>query len=696
MELFRLKGLASFVIVLVGLIQSSGSFDTQPELLEQDSVFGEEDQTTTTQEPPPCSKTHPLLTQGHFGGGSAVLFKSYLKMHGSLLIGMSSSNCNTCCFQEYDIPFIDKLREQSFGKDEVVNGRKIYKSFAIGRIDCRKDYGWYELCETHGVLPSYLFYNSTSTPINKPFILKYADKPELVYLQAKRIKEPWTVIKSLKEFYFFVKKPAYRDSTGRYLSRKTVVAILDPSNERLSGLLKDFIDVANQGFTRIEVRFGLIENITLAAQIKDRLPEYFPEESLENLFPGSSNPNPGNNSMFLSSTDSKLGGDSEIAFYHPKRVPSFKNWVSESLVLKIEEYSWLVSLNPEMPLMVFFLDLSSQEGVETSKHFMALVKESKIADRFFYRVNFMWAEVEDNKKLLLSMGQEGCILPCAGFQTGKHMPDKLFIPPSLSTTSERGDKEALREMVSKLETFIERYYQKGLENRLGEVRERESKVNEFGERHFKYVQKGAYGTVKGVIRRGQGRYIGGVEEQRTKLEEEMFVMVFLNVSKVYDIVRENLSLDSSLVFEPLLEISYLCQYMTSVLSLSNVHCLYYDENTNRRIEDRTTDLYWPRELSPEDIQYCVMKPSPASPSSPRVSCFSSPFDLSTHLLGSVLTPYFLQILSSLPSKDSNDQPSLEKALHQGKIERIEDSEGWEGFLEKIRERYAEILGKTEL
>ena len=367
----------------------------------------------------PTCHPHPLpFTIGHFNM-TQTLFNSIIRNNKYVLVLISSSDLPQdllCNFESLTLALYQRYNE----------------SIMITRVDCIED-SWSKDCsEIDGFteLPKVNLYVD-----KKKFTLSRHQYFDGLTLQIDKLisQNEWKdcvmeldSVESLKNIY-----KVRSDATGRLIDRIVVLGVFPEEGKVKKEEISSFQSNALKYVWRTDIRFLKITNQVVAERIQKARPEYFEKRK-------------DNNTIVVIKIKNRYDRDDEISVYRDYQIP-LESFISEKALSIVEEYTWLNqdSFNNEMPMIFLFLN-TSEENRKENLNFLDGYRA--LAQKYLYRMNFVWCDFEDNLKLMKTLGTEGCSLPCVGLKTSMHNRKKQYVLDDQDHSIEH------------IEIFIQKYY----------------------------------------------------------------------------------------------------------------------------------------------------------------------------------------------------------------------------------------------
>ncbi len=333
---------------------------------------------------------HPLpFSVGHFNL-TKTLMPTLLRKNRFVLVVVSNSNlplARLCPFESG----VQALLE-AFGD-----------RLRLTRLDCAEDHWSRECAEedpAHQDFPRYVLYvDRKRHPISRSHFFSG------VLLQIQKLigEDGWTDavltlasketdaegdLDHLLDRVWQVK----RDYSGRLVDRTVVLGVFPEQSSQSAAQKKLFQQHALKLLWRTDVRFVSTEDPRLAARLRQRKPE---------LFAGQ----PGLHTLAVLKLQNRFDSGDEVAVFNRSARLPFEGWLIEHLLGLVEELTWhnQDSFNNEMPLLVLFLDPAADR--KANLEYLAGYRE--LARTYFYKINFVWCDFQDNLKLMKLLGVEG-------------------------------------------------------------------------------------------------------------------------------------------------------------------------------------------------------------------------------------------------------------------------------------------------
>ena len=182
-----------------------------------------------------------------------------------------------------------------------------------------------------------------------------------------------------------------KDRSGRLVDRTVVLGVFPETTNGSENLQRLFRQTALKLLWRTDVRFVETADPRLADRLRLRRPE---------LFAGQ----PGANTLAVLKLRNRFDPDDEVSvFSRSARLP-FEAWLSERLLGLVDELTWhnQDSFNNEMPLLVLFLD----PAADRRRNLEYLEGFRELAKTYLHKMNFVWCDFQDNRKLMKLLGVE--------------------------------------------------------------------------------------------------------------------------------------------------------------------------------------------------------------------------------------------------------------------------------------------------
>ena len=331
-----------------------------------------------------CEKGFPFLSIGDFNL-TKQNFKQKIADNKNLLIQITSETCKPCCRYERQIHYIKKQFLDN--KDSLLGEYDI----KLGRINLAKA-SWFEEIdkENHKVphLPYWIFYRN-----GKPYSFVAPKNEKLIVLNILKILEPYHLIQSYKNFELFLNNTDTDDS-GRLLMRTKILAMFE-NLEEYDEILKAFLQTADHLIWRLDLTFAVITNRQVLKEIYKNFGKKFFEEKFDK------------NSIVIFSHKNKFEDEDRIIklsdFNPGKGFKDVQTWIMTSSTLVMDEFTSLnqKAYRKDIPLLIAFVD---PDDYTASYNLISGLRSLGSSPRYLGRINFVWINYLDNKKLMKDLG----------------------------------------------------------------------------------------------------------------------------------------------------------------------------------------------------------------------------------------------------------------------------------------------------
>lgn len=184
---------------------------------------------------------------------------------------------------------------------------------------------------------------------------------------------------------------ARRDYSGRLVDRTVVLGVFPEARNGSEALRRLFRQTALKLLWRTDVRFVETGDSRLAERLRLRRPE---------LFAGQ----PGLNTVAVIKLQNRFDSADEVSVFNRSARLPLEAWLIEHLLALVDELTWhnQDSFNNEMPLLVLFLD----PAADRRRNLEYLEGYRQLARTYLYKMNFVWCDFQDNRRLMKLLGVE--------------------------------------------------------------------------------------------------------------------------------------------------------------------------------------------------------------------------------------------------------------------------------------------------
>jgi len=305
--------------------------------------------------------------------------------------------------------------------------------FKVARIDIF-DQDWYK--QENFIMDElpYMVYYKKGELFTFPSI---RDPPRMARM-VERYNYFYQELKTLEEAENFMLKDFNYDNTGRLLTRPKSLAVIH-DKEDYGDQLKNFQRIAKDFQWREDISLGLVQDKSVAVQLKNLYPQWFKTKSGNNLDSG--------NTVLVHRKKARHLEEFIEIYDLDERAGDYDDlhdFIGMGSLGIVEELTHLNrnAFHVEVPKMILFYN-----PIEIGKTEKAMDNFiNNLAKKIGRRYNWLIADGRDNKRKMLSLGVNGCEMPCIGFEA-----------PTPNNITYAYNNELLGDSNKNITMFLEKY-----------------------------------------------------------------------------------------------------------------------------------------------------------------------------------------------------------------------------------------------
>lgn len=368
-----------------------------------------------------CEEGYPYRSVGDFNITSYEHFKDAKKNIDHLLLVISGEYCIECCKWE---SWIDTVAKTTFQNSTHPTLGKY--NFKIARLDIFEQ-DWYKKELKMDEMP-YMAYYRKGDLFTFPTI---RDPPRMARV-VERYNNFYQTLNSVEEAEYFIQKDYAYDFTGRILTRPKALAIIW-DHEEYQDFLTSYTQIATDFQWREDISFGLVTSKSVAQDLKKKYPNWFGQ-------------NIDSNTILMHRHKGRHLDEFNQAYNLLEELPDYNSvhdFIGMNSLDTIEEYTHINrnAFHGQVPKVFMFYN-----PIDLNKSNYAIDEFKKIAKKNGRKYNYLIADGRDNKRKMVSLGQNKCELPCIGFES-----------PQAQNTVFKYDNSLLGYSLKNVTLFLEKY-----------------------------------------------------------------------------------------------------------------------------------------------------------------------------------------------------------------------------------------------
>lgn len=344
-----------------------------------------------------CEEGFPYASVGEFNVTSVEHFKALQQTNEHLLLIISAEFCAECCRWE---SWFDTIMKSTFQNSTSLMSKY---NFKVARLDIF-DQDWYK--KENFVMDElpYMVYYKKGELFTFPSI---RDPPRMARM-VDRYNNFYQELTTVEEAKHFMLKDYHYDNTGRLLTRPKSIAIIH-DKEEYGDQLNNYKRIAQDFQWREDISFGILEDKKVAMELKSMYPEWFRTQTGSNFDTGNTVLVHRKKARFLEEFTDVYDLDERAGDYD-----SLHDFVGMGSLGLVEELTHLNrnAFHMQKPKVILFYN-----PIEVAKTEKAMDNfQNTLAKKIGRKYNWLIADGRDNKRKMLTVGVNGCVLPCIGFE----------------------------------------------------------------------------------------------------------------------------------------------------------------------------------------------------------------------------------------------------------------------------------------